>query len=122
MTSRQQGDFATQSRTPCFQDAKLILIKSASFLRPYKIPARYHHSFPEVRFVCPRGLHSGSTKFGARNFAGTKFSGDDMDLLAPIRAILKELTQLGGRIDRLQLQSQETRSHHYLGAARASPG
>ena len=43
-------------------------------------------------------LHGGSTKFAARDFAGTKFAGDDAANLEEIHAALAEFTTQGGRV------------------------
>jgi intracellular sulfur oxidation DsrE/DsrF family protein len=53
-------------------------------------------------------LHGGATKFGARSFEGTKFATDDMTLLAQIQVTLKELTQLGGRIEVCEIAMQRS--------------
>ena len=53
-------------------------------------------------------LHAGATKFAARDFAGTKFAGDDASSLGEIHAALQELTQLGGRIEVCEIAMQRS--------------
>lgn len=53
-------------------------------------------------------LHAGSTKFGAKTFAGTKFANDDAGNLKEIHATLEELTQIGGRIEVCEIAMQRS--------------
>lgn len=53
-------------------------------------------------------LHAGATKFGALDFAGTKFVADDASNLAAIHETLLELTRLGGRIELCEIAMQRS--------------
>ena len=53
-------------------------------------------------------LHGGATKFAARDFAGTKFAGDDATNLEQIHAALAEFTKQGGRVEVCEIAMQRS--------------
>ena len=57
-------------------------------------------------------LHGGSTKFAARDFAGTKFAGDDATNLEQIHAALAEFTTQGGRVEVCEIAMQRSDIAH----------
>jgi intracellular sulfur oxidation DsrE/DsrF family protein len=44
-------------------------------------------------------LHGPATKFGAREFAGTKFATEEASRLPDIHALLRQFTEEGGRVE-----------------------
>ena len=85
--ARAVWDFTTGDARRFLDRAKLMLHAARSFKKQGIQPD----------FVVL--LHGAATKFGARDFVGTKFAADEAGNLAEIHAELRELTQLGGRIE-----------------------
>lgn len=94
--ARAVWDFTTGDARRFLDRAKLMLHAAKSFIEQGAQPD----------FVVL--LHAGATKFGARDFEGTKFAGDDAGNLAEIHATLKELTQSGGRIEVCEIAMQRS--------------
>lgn len=94
--ARAVWDFTTGDARRFLDRAKLMLHAAISF--------RQQGVTPDFVVL----LHSGSTKFGALDFSGTKFAGDDAGNLAEIHTVLRELTELGGRIEVCEIAMQRS--------------
>ena len=89
-------DFTTGDARRFLDRANLMLHAAKSF---------------QVQGIVPRFvvlLHGAATKFSARDFAGTKFAGDESGNLADIHATLREFTELGGRIEVCEIAMQRS--------------
>ena len=53
-------------------------------------------------------LHGGATKFAARDFAGTKFAGEETSDLPQIHAALSEFVAQGGRVEVCEIAMQRS--------------
>jgi len=67
---------------------------------------RFRENGVEPQFVVL--LHGPAIKFAARDFAATKFAGDDAAQLAGVHAALGEFLQHGGRIEACEIAMQRT--------------
>ena len=53
-------------------------------------------------------LHGAATKFAARDFAGSKFAGENAQALPEIHAALRDFTAQGGRIEVCEIAMQRS--------------
>lgn len=95
-TARAVWDFTTGDARRFHDRAALMLHAARSF--------RGQGITPDFVVL----LHGPATKFAAREFAGTRFAGDDAANLPEIHASLRALTELGGRIEVCEIAMQRT--------------
>jgi intracellular sulfur oxidation DsrE/DsrF family protein len=86
-TARAVWDFTTGDMRR-FQDRVNMMLHAMNAMRGQGIAAE---------FVAL--LHGPATKFGTREFAGTKFAHDDASLLPAIHALLQRFIGDGGRVE-----------------------
>jgi intracellular sulfur oxidation DsrE/DsrF family protein len=94
--ARAVWDFTTGDPRRFLDRVQLMLLAARRF--------REHGVTPQFVVL----LHGPATRFAARDFAGTKFAGEDAEGLPEIHAALVEFTTLGGRIEVCEIAMQRS--------------
>jgi len=94
--ARAVWDFTTGDPRRFFDRVQLMLLALRRF--------REHGVTPQFVVL----LHGPATKFAVRDLAGTKFAGDDAEMLPEIHAALGEFTTQGGRIEVCEIAMQRS--------------
>ncbi len=99
-SARAVWDFTTGDSRRFLDRLRLMLLAMQRF--------REQHVEPDFVVL----LHGGATKFAARDFAGSKFAGDDTGDLPAIHAALSDFTSHGGRIEVCEIAMERSQVSH----------